>query len=155
MFGGIMQGMGQNDKTQTDSLRTLKLLKETLQEVLETHKDNQNDLLDLEIDGLIVDQTITKMGKDFYDIFYSKWEAPRGVRNFIIVIREMILPGMGTQINIQINDLEVFKNRIQPRYDFVEELAQYACSVVGQYLVNYENMRNQLEGEDLQGSGIF
>ena len=32
-----------------------------------------------ESSGLVVDQTITKIGHDFYDQFYSRWEAPAEV----------------------------------------------------------------------------
>ncbi len=31
---------------------------------------------DIEIEGLIVDQTQTKIGHDFYDLFYSNWQPP-------------------------------------------------------------------------------
>lgn len=150
-----VQGNCQKEEHARDSIRTLNIIKETLNEILQEKKDAEQNIMDLEIDGLIVDQTITKMGKDFYDMFFTGWNAPPKAKNYTITIREMILPGMGTQISLWINDTEVFKNRVQPRYDYIEALAQYAVSVVYQYLDNYERMKSQLEGEDQQGSGIF
>ncbi|MCB0753318.1 MAG: hypothetical protein KDC52_17740, partial [Ignavibacteriae bacterium] len=37
-----------------------------------------------EIDNLIVDETITKIGNDFYESFYNSWEAPPNSPNITI-----------------------------------------------------------------------
>ncbi|MFA8433444.1 MAG: CsgE family curli-type amyloid fiber assembly protein [Marinifilaceae bacterium] len=155
-MGMIVCGaFAQEKKEKQDSLRTLELLRETLNGILESQNDPDQNILQLEIDGLIVDQTITKVGKDFYDIFYTKWEAPKVAKNFTIVIKEMPLPGIGTQVSILINDDEVFKQRIQPRYDIIEAMADYAIARASRFLTNYEAMKAQLGGEDQQGTGIF
>lgn len=145
----------QEKKSRQDSLRTLELLRKTLNGIIESKKKPVQDVLQLEIDGLIVDQTITKVGKDFYDIFYTKWDAPKVAKNFTIVIKEMPIPGIGTQVSILINDDEIFKQRIQPRYDIIEAMADYAISRASRFLTNYEAMKAQLGGEDQQGTGIF
>lgn len=110
---------------------------------------------DIEIEGLIVDQTQTKIGHDFYDLFYSNWQPPDNFGNYTIVIEEKPLPQLGTQVTIRINDNKIFQQILQPRYDVIEAMAQYGVELSSNYLLNYESIQKQLAGDDLQGSGIF
>ncbi len=110
---------------------------------------------DIEIEGLIVDQTQTKIGHDFYDLFYSNWQPPDNFGDYTIVIEEKPLPQLGTQVTIKINDNEIFQQILQPRYDVIEAMAQYGVELSFNYIQNYEAIQKQLAGEDLQGSGIF
>lgn len=111
--------------------------------------------LEMEIDGLIIDDTTTKLGKDFYDIFYTNWVAPPNTNNFSVTISEKPLPRLGTQISISINDNQMFQSFLQPRYDIIETTAFQAIAMSQEFLINYEAIQKQLQGEDLKGSGIF
>ena len=113
-----------------------------------------------EINGLVVDETITKVGRDFYEVFYSKWEAPRsdaspGQRSYTIFIKELPQIGQGSLVSIYMDDTELFSQPVQPRYEVIEALAEYAVSLVSNYVANYESLVEQLGNEDQQGSGIF
>ena len=108
-----------------------------------------------EINGLVVDETITKAGRDFYEVFYGQWEAPASAMSYTIFIKELPLAGRGSQVMIYMDDTEVFNQAVQPRYEVIEEMAAYAVSLVTHYVVNYESMSRELGNEDQQGSGIF
>lgn len=54
--------------------------------------------LSLEIDGLLIDETLTKAGQDFFDLFYQLWEPPPGATNFMIRIVEKPFRGISTSI---------------------------------------------------------
>jgi len=151
----LTQVSAQTSKSKSDSLRTLKLLKKTFDAVIEENKKSDSGALEMEIDGLVVDQTITKVGRDFYDLFFSSWEAPKNSKNYTITIKEMVLPGLATQITVMVNDNEVFKQRVQPRYEILEQMTNYASQQTKRYLNNYEKMKAQLEEDDQQGTGIF
>lgn len=71
------------------------------------------------------------------------------------MILEKQLPRLGTQITIRVNDTDVFENFVQPRYDAIEEMAAYGVQAAMEFLANYEQLLKDLQGEDLQGSGIF
>jgi len=114
-----------------------------------------NDPIDLEIEGLIVDATQTKIGKDFYDIFYSSWTPNEKLPKLSIVISERPLPSLGTQVAVTVEDHEVFRQFVQPRYDVIEAYAQYAIQTALQYLENYDVIQKQLKGDDLIGTGIY
>lgn len=101
----------------------------------------------LEIDGLIVDETRTRMGSDFYDLFYTNWEAPPEARNFTIIIMEQPAPQMGTRMTLKVNDQEVAQFMLQPRYEIIEELALQSVQFLRQHLFEREMMRLRLERE--------
>ena len=110
---------------------------------------------DIEIQGLIVDQTQTKLGHDFYDVFYDNWQPPQNSGNFTIVIDEKPLPQLGTQVTIKINDNDVFQQMLQPKYDTIVETARYGVQVCTAYIENYEQIQKQLTGGDMAGTGIY
>ncbi len=114
-----------------------------------------NEKSDLGINGLIVDETESKIGHDFYDAFYSEWQAPKIMTDYTITISEKPLPQLGTQITILINDSPVFKRFVQPRYEIIEELAREGAATAYSYLENYTEIQKQLQGEDLKGTGIY
>jgi len=130
---------------------------EQLQEMVEQLKKERNDeeISGLEIDGLLIDETLTKIGRDFYDIFYRQWSAPAAANNFSILIKEKPVPGLGTLITIEINDEEIFSRRIPPRYDVVENFAKYAVYQAQQHLLEVARLEDQLENADQSGTGIF
>ena len=98
---------------------------------------------------------MTKVGRDFYDMFFSVWIAPEKVKNYTVTIKEMVMPGIATEISVLVNESLVFKQKVQPRYDVLEQMTKYANQRVVQYLNNYEKMKAQLGGDDQEGSGIF
>jgi curli production assembly/transport component CsgE len=113
-----------------------------------------NDL-DIEIDGLLVDDTKTKSGKDFYDLFYSEWEAPQNAKNYTITVSEKPFRLTSTLIAVSINDNVVYQAVLQPRQDIIEAQSEEAISTTQDYLANYEEIMKQINGEDLTGSGIY
>ena len=122
-------------------------------------QDRQNstalDPLDLEIDEIILDETITKVGRDFYDLFYNDWNNPTQIKNFSITIKEMPMPGIGTQITVMIDDFEILKQFIRPNQEMIELLSAYTVDLATQFLLNYEEIQAQLQNEDQAGTGIY
>jgi len=147
---------------QTDTVKTSKQLKEApddlkklIEEITAEKAKKVSRDADIEIDGLLFDETKTKSGRDFYDYFFRDWEAPPKARNFSIFITERPYRLTTTQIEIKINETLVFQSFLQPRGEIVEMLAQQAVAQTQMYLQNYEAIIKQLEGDDRSGSGIF
>ncbi len=138
---------------------TLKLLETpaSLSKLVEQVKKQavKTEDVEMELDGLLVDLTKTKGGKDFYDLFYSSWEAPAGARNFTITISEKPYRLSTTFISVSINENVVYENVLQPRLDILEYMKEEAISATQMYLVNYEEILRELNGDDLSGSGIY
>ncbi|MGK7397102.1 MAG: CsgE family curli-type amyloid fiber assembly protein [Candidatus Cyclobacteriaceae bacterium M3_2C_046] len=141
-------------QAQNDTIEEAPLM---LQEMVEQLKADSSarDPNNLEIDGLVVDETLTKVGRDFYEIFYNRWQAPPQAKNYTIFIREKPVPGFGTLISIKVVDDEIFSQRVPPRFEIVEEYAQYATYLTQNFLLDQARMKDQLESQDQSGSGIF
>ncbi|OKL38850.1 hypothetical protein A3841_04805 [Pontibacter flavimaris] len=109
---------------------------------------------DLEVDGLIVDETITKIGRDFYEVFHRQWEAPPAAKNFTILIKERPTRGSGALIQVALNDEMLFEQQLQPRYDVIEETATYVAAGLYEYLARNQ-LQQQLEAEGQQLREVF
>ncbi len=109
----------------------------------------------LEITGMLIDKTQTKIGKEFYELFYKQWYSPEVNFDYSILFEEKASPGMGTQISITINDLMIFQQFVQPRYEKIEEMVQLALQVASSHLVYYSQILNELQFDELDGTGIY
>ena len=89
----------------------------------------------LDFDGLVIDETQSKMGKDFYDLFYKKWDSPAHLLNYTIVIKEKPVPSLGTQIMVYIDEKKIFQSFLQPRYEVIEKAALSAVGYAENYLM--------------------
>jgi len=88
----------------------------------------------IEFGGMVIDETQSKIGRDFYDVFYRYWDAPNNAPDFVITISEKPVPSMGTMVNIEINDTKVYQSRLQPRYDYITQVGKNAVSVCYRWL---------------------
>ena len=113
------------------------------------------DPLDLEIGEMIFDETITKVGRDFYELFFNGWSNPTQIKDFSISISEKPMPGIGTQITVKIDDQEILKQFVRPNQEMIEMLAEYSVGLATQYLLNYQEIQAQLQSDDQSGTGIF
>lgn len=116
----------------------------------------QNMNPEMEIGQLIIDNTFSKAGNDFQQLFNTQWNWPaQNSEQFIITISEKPSFVNSTVVEISINDLKVFESFLQPRYDVLQEVATQAIDITLQYILNYEDVVKELSGEDLSGSGIY
>lgn len=116
----------------------------------------KTEFQEIEIGQLIIDNTFSKAGNDFQQIFNTLWNWPlHDGEEFIITIGERPSFSNATLIEVRVNDLKVFERFLQPRYDAVEETATQAMDLTLQYILNYEEIVKELNGEDLSGSGIY
>ncbi len=109
----------------------------------------------LEISELLIDQTQSKIAREFYDLFYSLWSSPVENLDYSLLFEEKPLPSFGTQITITINEVIIFQQFIRPRYETIEMMANQAVYQAANYLINYNEIQKQLEYEELAGSGIY
>jgi len=150
----VLCTLPQDNPKATQSIKPLPVnLKKVLEQVIQKPA-NSNDV-EIEIDGLLVNDTKTKTGRDFYDLFYSSWEAPVNAKNYSITVSEKPFRLTSTMIVVSINDNVVYQGILQPREDIIEALSNEAISITHDYLVNYEEITKQLNGDDLAGSGIY
>ena len=110
---------------------------------------------EIEIDGLIIDQSRTKSGRDFYELFYNEWRPPRDASGYTIHIIEEPARGRSTIIHVMVNEHTVYKRFLQTRYDVIEEMAESAIEATVQKLRLLENIKSEIQQGDLMGNGIY
>lgn len=129
------------------------LYKSIFEDILQTAK-KQNEV-GIELDGLLIDDTKTRNGKEFYDLFYASWIAPKDAKNYSITISEKPFRVMSTLVAITINENTVYQAILQPRQDLIEAQTEEANYAVFEYLNNYEEITKELNGDDMTGDGIY
>lgn len=109
---------------------------------------------DIEIDGLIIDQTKSKLGHDFANNFTLSWET--AATGYNIVIDEQADFRAGSWVSLEVNGSLVFKALLKPNPEEIEALAKEAVESLNDYLFNLSEVIKALEEEkDMKGDGIF
>jgi len=137
-----------------ESVRAQGAAKQGAPQQASIYEEGVRSSADLEIDGLVVDETITKIGRDFYEVFHRQWEAPPDVKNYTILIKERPTRGNGALIQVALNDELLFEQQLAPRYDVIEETALYVAAGLYDYLVRNQ-LQQQLEAEGKQQLEVF
>lgn len=106
---------------------------------------HQRARLGPESSGLVLDQTITKIGHDFYDQFYSRWEAPAEVPEYTVAVGEKPSRGNNAVITVTVNGEDLLEFPLQGKSDIVEDAAQQAIGVAAGFLQQAFELSKQLE----------
>lgn len=93
--------------------------------------------------GLVIDEAITKIGKDFYDFFYQTYLLSGIKYPFIIKIKEK--PGLTrtTNISVEVEDTLVFEFRSNPNEDYLKEIVNVSLARLRVYARQRETLKNQ------------
>lgn len=88
----------------------------------------------IELKGIVVDQTKTKAGRDFYQLFYSNYLSYNINSEHIITISELITLGNNTKINVSILDQIIFTFFVKTQYDYLRSMSDSALNRTMRYL---------------------
>ena len=97
----------------------------------------------IEISGLLIDETLTRSGRDFFYFFNSNWEPVNG--NLTITVKERQDRGTSTSILISVNDRLVFQTQLNRRPGAVEEAAKQAVTQVRNKILYQKEALKELD----------
>lgn len=106
-----------------------------------------------EVNGLIIDQTHTRIGQDFSREFCTLWGDPQVDFRYNIGIKEIPDARWGSLIIVTVNGQEAYRNTLRPRSGLTEEEARKATAQVKSYLVYLIRTNGNHDTEDLKGNG--
>jgi len=120
-------------------------VEEALRLLLRADSTHQLRALGPESVGLVLDQTITKLGRDFFDLFYVAFEPPAGSVDYTIVLVER--PGRvgSALVALTVNDVELFELPLSPQYDQMVAAATDAAAAAHDQLLENQRVSRQLE----------
>lgn len=98
----------------------------------------------LELIGIIADETKTKNGKDFYDLFYSEYNKINNKGNKIVTVSEELTIARNTKLIILIENELITEFLLRPDEDYLNAMAQESASLVFKYFKNLERQSQQI-----------
>lgn len=88
--------------------------------------------------GIVSNDTKTKLGNDFYELFYNEYSKLKIKSNKIVSVQEELTFGRTTKIMVSVNG-ELIKEFIsRPDEDYMKYMAEYVTSEVFKYFKNIE-----------------
>lgn len=110
----------------------------------------------LELDGLVIDRTLTPPGHDFYDHFVATWRdmAAAELRRANLVVTERPSIRSGSVLSIEHNHRIIFRTFLQPRRADMKPLAEKAAQVAQMSIINHARNAALWVNGDLSGDGF-
>lgn len=100
----------------------------------EKDKINENvDEGEFAITGIVVDDVITKMGKDFHDYFYQAYLTSGIKYPFIIYIKEKPYLGRNSIVSIEVDDRKIYEFMTRPDEEFLKSAVKQTLQNISQY----------------------
>lgn len=104
-------------------------------------KVNENEIFELK--GLTIDETKTKTGKDFYDMFYLEYsKLPEKISN-AITISELPTMGRGSQISVETEDKTIYSFVANPNEEYLAEQANLSMKIILDYYRKKSLIKNE------------
>jgi curli production assembly/transport component CsgE len=97
-----------------------------------------------EIDGLVVDQTLSRIGHLFYEELINGWDIPG--KTGVITVHERPDVFAGNIILVEVDEAIVFQDRMGTRATGIEEKAELARKQIINYIQLQTESLQQLEG---------
>ncbi len=97
--------------------------------------------------GFVVDDTRTRAGSQFYDVFYRSWKEPQVDTDYIIRIEEKPARGINSLIAVNLNGEEIFSRMLQPKAEVIEELAEAVANYTYNKVIQQAQVGEALEHE--------
>ncbi|TAJ11454.1 hypothetical protein DMA11_16840 [Marinilabiliaceae bacterium JC017] len=146
----------QENRDSTRGEATEKYLKSIIQQ-FEKARDHEGDALDpddLEIDGMVIDETMTKSGREFYELFFKYWTPPETVKGYSIFISEKPYRLNNTLLEIRIDETIIYQSLMQRRYDLIDEMAKQSIERANAFVLQMATLQKDLSDGDFSGTGI-
>ena len=96
------------------------------------------------LEGLVLEKTITKIGRDFYRYFWQDWNLREIRTNKNILIEEVPARGRATRLSVKVEDRLVWQFFGQPKKDFLVEMAQISMQRVIRELQRLQQQQEEL-----------
>lgn len=98
----------------------------------------------LELSGIVVDETKTKPGKDFYDFFYTSYSLNGINGNKVVGVYETLSFGRSTIIQIKIEDNLIHEFLGKPDLEYLEQMSKVAIRRVFKYFQDQKKQKKDI-----------
>ncbi|WP_299115018.1 CsgE family curli-type amyloid fiber assembly protein [uncultured Winogradskyella sp.] len=95
--------------------------------------------------GIVVENTKTKPGRDFYIDFYSNYRLKGINGKEVVKITEQFSFGRSTIMEVSVGNTIVHRFFVQPTRDFIEQQSRIAIINVTRYFINLQRQKNYIK----------
>lgn len=99
--------------------------------------------------GVVINRTITVLGKDFYQYFTSLWRQKDGSENYTISIQERPTARFGSEIWVEYRQKKMFHAFLSPARSAAKDISQQAVEIVLKNITQNEVDRALFHSPDL------
>ena len=92
---------------------------------------------------LVIDETKTKRGRDFFSEFYLKFKANNVESTEVVKIREELAIANNTLIKVIAGDDIIFQFFLSPRFNFIEEATNQTVITLNQYFQQQNRLKDE------------
>ncbi len=116
----------------------------------ETKKDkkketNQSKDDGIELRGIVIEETKTKPGRDFYEAFYNAYSFYNVNGNKIVGVYEKLSFGRSTIIQVKVEDVLIQEFLGKPDLEYLEEMAKIALRKVYKYFNDLKKQETNIK----------
>jgi len=111
-------------------------------------KTRQLSATDL-FDGIVINQTITRAGQDFYHSFSAKWQDQPLSERYTISVREQPSARFGSQVFIMFGNRRIFQGQISPNRAHAKLLSENAVDIAYKTVTEGEMQRLLFKDPDI------
>lgn len=102
--------------------------------------DNKEDGIVLR--GIVIEETKTKPGRDFYKMFYSLYSANNVNGDEIVTVKEVLAINNNTKIEIYVANEIVVEFFIRPQNEYLKTMSELSIKRVYWYLQQYKQNKS-------------
>lgn len=98
----------------------------------------------LEMSGIVSNDTKTKLGNDFYELFYKEYSKLKIKSNKIVSVQEELTFGRTTKIIVSVDGDVVNEFISRPDEEFMKYMAEYVSAEVFKYFKNIDKQNKSI-----------
>ena len=98
----------------------------------------------IELKGIVIEETKTKPGKDFYEFFYNSYTLNRINGSKIVGVYEKLSFGRSTIIQVKIEDRVIHEFLGKPDIEYLEQMSKTAIRRVYKYFKDLKKQKRDI-----------
>jgi len=115
------------------------------EEVKENVKEEENASDDgIELKGIVIEETKTKPGKDFYEFFYNSYTLNNINGSRIVGVYEKLSFGRSTIIQVKIEDRVIHEFLGKPDIEYLEQMSKISIRRVYKYFKDLKKQKKDI-----------
>ncbi|MBP2830845.1 hypothetical protein J8281_01490 [Aquimarina sp. U1-2] len=107
-------------------------------------KDDELSNDGIELKGIVVEDTKTKPGRDFYEFFYNSYSLNQINGNKIVGVYETLSFGRTTILQVKIEDVVIHQFIGKPDLEYLEQMSKIAIRKVFKYFKDLEKQKDDI-----------